>query len=702
MIHKVEKEIGGRNMSIETGSVAKQAHGSTLVRYGDTMILATVVVSKEPKENCSFLPLFVDYRERSYAGGKIPGGFFKREGRPGEREILSARQIDRPIRPLFPKGYNHEIMVMVTVLSSDQENQADVLGSVGVSCALAISHIPIENTVASVRMGLIDGKYVINPTYSQLEKSLLDLVVTGTREDIVMVEGAAKELSEAQILGALEEARKGINEILEMIDQLKDAAGVPKKEFVPAEIDQVLVDKVTRLVDEPLKGILRISMKQEREESFDALVNKTLEDLSEEYPDSETMISGIIREIEKNKMRRMVLDEERRIDGRKTDEIREITCEIGVLPRVHGSAIFTRGQTQALVSATLGTSLDSQVVDGIEQQEYRKTFMLHYNFPSFSVGEVSIPRGPGRREIGHGVLAERAVKPIIPEGGDFPYTVRLVSDILESNGSSSMATVCGSSLALMDAGVPVEKAVAGIAMGLIHEPEGTAILSDILGVEDHLGDMDFKVTGTRQGVTAFQLDSKIGGISLEVLEKAIKQACKGYNYILDKMDQVISKPRDAISPFAPRIVTMKIDPDKIRDVIGPGGKMIRKICEESGAKIEIEDDGTVLIASVDEKACRIAMDRIEEVAGEPEIGKIYDSLVKTVTSFGAFVEFMPGREGLVHISELQRERVHDIDKVVKVGDRFKVKLIGIDKQNRIKLSKVAAEIQEQAEPTDEG
>ena len=702
MIHKVEKVIGGRNMSIETGSVAKQAHGSALVRYGDTMILATVVVSKEPRENCTFLPLFVDYRERSYAGGKIPGGFFKREGRPGEREILSARQIDRPIRPLFPKGYNHEIMVMITVLSSDQENQADVLGSVGVSCALAISHIPIEKTIASVRMGLVDGKYVINPTYSQLENSLLDLVVTGTREDIVMVEGAAKELSEAQVLGALEEARKGINEILEMIDQIKDAAGVPKKEFVAEEIDQSLVDKVTRLVDEPLNGILRISMKQEREESFDALVNKTLEDLSEEYPESVAMISGLIREIEKNKMRRMVLDEGRRIDGRKTDEIREITCEIGVLPRVHGSAIFTRGQTQALVSATLGTSMDSQVVDGIEQQEYRKTFMLHYNFPSFSVGEVSIPRGPGRREIGHGVLAERAVKPIIPEGDDFPYTVRLVSDILESNGSSSMATVCGSSLALMDAGVPVGKAVAGIAMGLIHEPEGTAILSDILGVEDHLGDMDFKVAGTRQGVTAFQLDSKIGGISLEVLEKAIKQAWKGYNYILDKMDQAISEPRDAISPFAPRIVTMKIDPDKIRDVIGPGGKMIRKICEESGAKIEIEDDGTVLIASADEEACRIAMERIDEVTGEPEIGRIYDSLVKTVTSFGAFVEFMPGREGLVHISELQQERVHDIDKVVKVGDRFKVKLTGIDRQNRIKLSKVAAEIEGQTESTDEG
>jgi len=701
MIHKVEKVLGNRTLKIETGQVAKQAHGSALVQYGDTMILATVVTSKEPREDCDFLPLFVDYRERSYAGGKIPGGFFKREGRPGEGEILSARLIDRPIRPLFPKGYNHEIMVMVTVLSSDQENQADVLGAIGVSCALSISHIPILNTVASVRMGLIDGNYVLNPTYSQLENSRLDLVVTGTREDIVMVEGAAKELSDSQILAALKEAHVGINEILDMIGQLTDVVGVPKKEFIPEKIDDSLLDKITRMVDEPLNNILRISLKQEREESFDALVKKTIEDLSEEYPESETIISGILREIQKEKMRRMVLDEGRRIDGRKPDEIREITCEIGVLPRVHGSAIFTRGQTQALVSATLGTSLDSQVVDGIEQQEYRKTFMLHYNFPSFSVGEVSIPRGPGRREIGHGVLAERAVKPIIPQDDNFPYTIRLVSDILESNGSSSMATVCGSSLALMDAGVPVGKAVAGIAMGLIHEPDGTAILSDILGVEDHLGDMDFKISGTRDGLTAFQLDSKIGGIPMEVLERAMKQACSGYNYILDVMDRTIDRSREAISPFAPRIVTMKIDPDRIRDVIGPGGKMIRKICEESGAKIDIEDDGTVLIASVDEKACQLAMERIEEVAGEPEIGKIYNSEVKTVTAFGAFVEFMPGREGLVHISELQKERVHDINKVVKVGDSFKVKLIGIDKQNRIKLSKVAADNEEQSKSTHE-
>ncbi|MEA2062483.1 MAG: polyribonucleotide nucleotidyltransferase, partial [Gemmatimonadota bacterium] len=429
------------------------------------------------------------------------------------------------------------------------------------------------------------------------------------------------------------------------------------------------------------------------EEMFDSLVKKTIESLNEQFPENERTISSVIGDIEKEKMRRMVLESERRIDGRKVDEIRQITCEIGVLPRVHGSALFTRGQTQALVAATLGTGMDSQIVDGIEQQEYRKKFMLHYNFPSFSVGETSFPRGPGRREIGHGALAERAVKPVLPADEDFPYTVRLVSDILESNGSSSMASVCGSSLALMDAGVPVRKAVAGIAMGLICEDGKAAILSDILGVEDHLGDMDFKVTGTRQGVTAFQLDSKIGGLSLELLERAVNQARDGYNHILDEMEKAINQPRDEISPYAPRIITIKIDPDKIRDIIGPGGKMIRKITEESGAKIDIEDDGTVLIASADENACNIAMQRIKDLTSDPEIGRIYDSQVKTVTSFGAFVEFMPGKEGLVHISELKKERVDDINRVVKVGDQFKVKLIGIDKQNRTKLSRVAAEME---------
>jgi polyribonucleotide nucleotidyltransferase len=690
MVYKFEKVIGGRTLSIETGRMAKQAHGSALVRYGDTMVLSAVVASKEPKVGVDFLPLFVDYRERSYAGGKIPGGFFKREGRPSEREILSARQIDRPIRPLFPKGYTHDVMVMVTVLSSDQENQADILGLIASSTALGLSHVPVTDRVASVRVGYIDGEYILNPTFTQLENSHLELVVTGSRTDIVMVEGGADELPEPVMVGALRFAQNGIAQVLDLVDQVVEAAGVPKQPFVAHEMDPALRERIRQRVGAPLDEVLSISAKQEREESFAQLTRDTVADLSEEFPSMEKEISSVIGEIEREKMRRMVLEEGRRVDGRKMDEIRPITCEVDILPRVHGSALFTRGQTQALVSATLGTSLDSQVIDGIEQQEYRKTFMLHYNFPSYSVGEVSIPRGPGRREIGHGALAERALRPVIP-AVDFPYTVRLVSDILESNGSSSMATVCGGSLALMDAGVPVKKAVAGIAMGLVYENSGRlAILTDILGMEDHLGDMDFKIAGTQDGLTAFQLDSKIGGIPFEVLEKATRQACEGYRRIIAIMNQTIAVPRDVISPYAPRIVTIKIHPDKIREVIGPGGKMIRKICEESGAKIEIEDDGTVVIASAYEQACKLAVERIQEIAAEPEIGRIYNSTVKTVTSFGAFVEFMPGREGLVHISELQRERVQDIEKVVKVGDKFRVKLIGIDKQNRTKLSRVAA------------
>jgi polyribonucleotide nucleotidyltransferase len=691
MNHKVEKIIGGRTLSMETGRMAKQAHGSVFLQYGETSILVAVVESKEPKEDTDFLPLFVDYRERSYAGGKIPGGFFKREGRPSDREVLCARLIDRPIRPLFPDGYRNDVVVMVTVLSSDQENPADVLGVIGASAALSLSQIPIADKIAAVRVGYIDGQYVINPAFDQIEKSKLNLVVAGTREAIVMVEGGAEELPASVVLDGLKFAREGISEILGMIEEIANSAGVPKKEFIPPETDPKLEEKIRGRVEAPLDEILRIADKKERENTFDELVKSTVCELIEDYPEQETSIAGIIGDIEKKIMRRMVLQEGRRIDGRKNDEIRDITCEIQVLPRVHGSALFTRGQTQALASVTLGTSLDSQVIDGIEQQEYRKSFMLHYNFPSFSVGEARIPRGPGRREIGHGALAERALSPVILNDDSFPYTIRLVSDILESNGSSSMASVCGGSLALMDAGVPVKKAVAGIAMGLVYEEAGVCILSDILGAEDHLGDMDFKVAGTREGITAFQLDSKIGGITLEVLERAMEQACAGYNHILDVMEKTISTPREQISQYAPRIYTMKINPEKIREVIGPGGKIIRKICEDTGAKIEIEDDGTITIASSDENACRMAIERIQDIVQEPEVGKIYDSMVKTVTSFGAFVEFLPGREGLVHISELQKGRVNDIDKVVKVGDKFKVKLVGIDKQNRVRLSKIAAE-----------
>jgi len=691
MIHKVEKIIGGRTLSMETGKMAKQAHGSILLQYGETSVLVAVVESKEPKEGVDFLPMYVDYRERSYAGGKIPGGFFKREGRPSDREILCARLIDRPIRPLFPDGYRNDLLVMVTVLSSDQETPADVLGVIGASAALSLSQIPVDDNIAAVRVGYTDGQYVINPTFEQIENSKLNLVVAGTREAIVMVEGGSEELPASLILEGLKFAKQGINEILDMIDELTGKAGLPKREFVPPETDTELENNVRARVEGSLGEILRIADKKERENAFDDLVKSTVCELIEKYPEQDKVIDGIISNIEKKQMRQMVLQQGRRIDGRKNEDIRDITCEIQVLPRVHGSALFTRGQTQALASVTLGTSTDSQVIDGIEQQEYRKSFMLHYNFPSFSVGEVRIPRGPGRREIGHGTLAERALNPVIPNDDSFPYTIRLVSDILESNGSSSMASVCGGSLALMDAGVPLKKAVAGIAMGLVYEEDGVCILSDILGAEDHLGDMDFKVAGTREGITAFQLDSKIGGIPFEVLERAMDQACTGYNYILDIMDKTISASRDQISQYAPRIHTMRIHPDKIRDVIGPGGKIIRKICEDTGAKIEIEDDGTIMIASSDENACKAAIEMVQNIVQEPEVGRIYDSLVKTVTSFGAFVEFLPGKEGLVHISELQKGRVDNIEKVVKVGDKFKVKLVGIDKQNRVRLSKIAAD-----------
>ncbi len=690
MIHKVEKEFAGRMLSLETGRMAKQAHGSVFLKYGDTSILATVVESKNPKPGVNFLPMFVDYRERAFAGGKIPGGFFKREGRPGDREVLCARQIDRPIRPLFPKGYRNDVVVMITVLSADQVNSADVLSLLGASSALALSKIPVTERVASVRVGYIDNEYVLNPTFEQQDESSLNLVVAGTREAIVMVEGGAQELPAGVVLAGLKFAHTGINQLLDMVEELATVA-VPKREFVTEPEDEELRAKVTAKVEGPIVELLKIADKVEREGGYQELVAKTVEELAEEYPEEEKTIGDIVHEIEKNKMRLMVVEEGRRIDGRKTDEIRKITCEVQVLPRVHGSALFTRGQTQALATITLGTAVDSQVIDNIEQPEYRKKFMLHYNFPSFSVGEAGIPRGPGRREIGHGALAERALLPVIKIDDDFPYTVRLVSDILESNGSSSMATICGGSLAMMDAGVPLKRPVAGIAMGLIHEEgKGTAILSDILGTEDHLGDMDFKVAGTTEGITAFQLDCKIKGIGMDVLEKALNQAVTGYTHILGIMNDTLSESRGETSQYAPRIITIKIDTEKIRDVIGPGGKIIRKITEESGAKIDIQDDGTVTIASADEDACNLAIRMVEDIVKDPEVNRIYNSEVKTVTSFGAFVEFMPNREGLVHVSELEEGHVKDVESVVKVGDKFPVKLVAIDKQGRVRLSKVAA------------
>ena len=704
-----EIEVGGRPLSIEIGRMARLADGSALVQYGGTAILATVVASKEPNYERGYFPLFVEYREKSYAAGKIPGGFFKREGRPSEGEILAARQVDRPIRPLFPDGYMNEVQIIVTVISFDQENDADVLGLIGASTALAISDIPWAGPVAAVRVGRVDGELVINPTLEQIERSQLEVVVAGTRDSIVMVEGGASECSEPDLLEALRAAHVEVAKICDFQEAIRGEVGRAKREFSPPRPDPELERRVSVLAEEGVKRALDIEEKEERMEAMRSLKSRILEEwvgavgaaegggggtgqrpagTTGQVPDK-SIVSQIVEAIEKREMRRRVLEENRRADGRRGDEIRPITCEIGVLPRTHGSALFTRGQTQSLGVVTLGTSEDTQMIDDLEEV-YRKSFMLHYNFPPFSVGEVGRMTGPGRREIGHGALAERALKPLIPDQGEFPYTIRIVSDILESNGSSSMATVCSSSLALMEAGVPIPRHCAGIAMGLVKDGERVAMLSDIMGLEDHLGDMDFKVAGSRSGITAVQMDIKIGGITFDVLEKALEQARAGRLHVLQAMEATIPEPRSDLSQYAPRILSITINKDKIREVIGPGGKIIRSIVEETGAKIDVNDDGVVNIASVDPAAGLRALERIRAIVAEPEVGRLYDGVVKSVLAFGAFVEFMPGRDGLVHISELAPGRVEKVEDVLNVGDKVTVKLIGIDKQNRVKLSLKAA------------
>ncbi|HEY7460505.1 MAG TPA: polyribonucleotide nucleotidyltransferase [Gemmatimonadota bacterium] len=695
-------EVGGRTLSIEIGRMARLADGAVLVQYGGTAILATVVASKEANYERGYFPLFVEYREKSYAAGKIPGGFFKREGRPSEGEILAARQVDRPIRPLFPEGYMHEVQVVVSVISYDQENDADVLGLLGASLALSVSDIPWQGPVSGVRVGRVDGEFIVNPTMEQIEKGDLELVVAGTKDSIVMVEGGAREVAEDELLEALRIGQREIARLSEFQETVRAAIGKPKREFVARRPEPELERRVEALAAEGVRAALRVADKEQRQEAIRALRAEVLERLQAEAaaagPEQAgatgaleaRTVNALVEEIENREMRRRILDEGVRADGRGVTEIRPITCEIGVLPRTHGSALFTRGQTQSLGVVTLGTSDDTQMIDDLEQV-YHKTFMLHYNFPPFSVGEVGRIGGPGRREIGHGALAERSLKPLIPSQEAFPYTIRIVSDILESNGSSSMATVCSSSLALMEAGVPLARHCAGVAMGLVKDGERVAVLSDIMGLEDHLGDMDFKVAGTRDGVTAVQMDIKIGGISFEVLERALEQARAGRQHVLAAMQAAIAKPRAEISQYAPRILTITIAKDKIREVIGPGGKVIRGIVEETGAKIDVNDDGVVNIASVDPRAGQRALDRIREIVAEPEIGRVYDGLVKSVLAFGAFVEFMPGKDGLVHISELAQGRVEKVEDVLNVGDRVRVRLIGIDKQNRVKLSLRAAD-----------
>ena len=687
MIHTKSIEIGGKTLKLEAGKLAKQANGAVLVSLEDTVSLCTVTAKDEPNLEQDFFPLSVDYREKTASVGKIPGGFFKREGRPSEKEILSARLIDRPIRPMFPDEYFCETQIHCNVFSSDGENDADVISAIGASVALLISDIPFDEPISDVRVSKLNGEHILNPTHSEIEKSDFDIVVAGTRESITMVEGEAKEILETELLEAIKFAHKHIIELCEFQSEFAKEIAKPKREVTPVEDLSEMIDDVKKICYEGIKELNRTLLtKDERKHKSKELEDKVLEELSEKYPESETILKTIMSDIGSEDMRSIIIKDAKRLDGRKPDEIRPISCEISFLPRTHGSALFTRGETQSLVTLTLGTKRDEQIIEGLKE-ESTKRFILHYNFPSFSVGEVGGRPGPGRREIGHGNLAERSLKNLISGEDEFPYTIRIVSDILESNGSSSMATVCAGSLALMDAGVKMKKQVAGIAMGLIKEEENVVILSDILGSEDHFGDMDFKVAGTADGITAIQMDIKIKGISFEILEKALEQAKEGRMHILNIMNKTISKARDSISEFAPHLYTMNIPVDMIGGVIGPGGKTIRNIITESGSEIDIEDDGKVTIAAISKESAAIARKMIEELTQVPEIGKIYDGIVKSVKDFGAFVEIFPGKEGLLHISEIDNKRVNKIHDVIKYGMKVKVKLLSIDELGKLKLSR---------------
>jgi polyribonucleotide nucleotidyltransferase len=681
-------------MTFETGRLAKQASGSVLVQTGETVVLVTTVAEKQGREGIDFFPLTVDYLEMTYAAGKIPGGFFKREGRPTEKEILTSRFIDRPIRPLFPSGFASETQIIATVLSSDGEHEPDMMAINGASAALNMSDIPFNGPIGAVRIGRVEGAFIINPTPLEDSYSDLNLIVVGSRKGIVMVEGGADRVPEQVVVDAIYRAYEEVLNIVEAQEKLREVAGKPKREVTPKYRDDDLFNKMNTEWGPRIVKALDISAKLERREALHEIYSEALQSLGEEFQPRRSEIMSYFEEIERHSIRTMILEKNVRIGGRGFKDIRNISCEIGVLPRTHGSALFTRGETQALVVVTLGTSSDEQKIEALEGSSY-KSFMLHYKFPPFSVGEVKFLRGPSRREIGHGALAERAIAYLLPNDEDFPYTIRVVSEILESNGSSSMATVCGASLSLMDAGVPVSQPVAGIAMGLFREENRTAILSDIIGDEDHHGDMDFKVTGTRQGVTALQMDIKIDGITREVLAEALFQAKQGREHILDEMSKVITDPRKEISPYAPRIYVMFINPDKIRDIIGPGGKVIRGIQEETGTRIEVDDTGKVMIASVDITGAEEAKKAIEGLTQQAEIGKIYEGTVRKITDFGAFVEIFPGTDGLVHISQLANERVRKVSDVVKEGETVPVKVIGIDPQGKIKLSRKDAINKEQ-------
>ncbi len=689
MYHKVQIDFHGRPLSIEVGRMAKQAGGGALVQYGETVVLATAVASQSARAGIDFFPLTCDYQEKSFAAGKIPGGFFKREGRQSEKEVLTSRLIDRPIRPLFPKGFVCETQVIATVLSFDKENDADMVSLIGASAALHVSDIPFLGPIAAVRLGRKDGRFVVNPLISDTDGSELSLVVAGTRDSIVMVEGGARILSEEVMLDALYTALAEMQPLIAMQDELREKVGKPKREVSVAEINPVLRKKVESLALPSIRQAMDFVAKQERHGAVSEAEAEVVATLLKEFPEQEGTIKTVIESVEKQAMRQMIVGQKRRLDGRGMTDIRPISCEVEVLPRTHGSALFTRGETQALAATTLGTSSDEQKIDALVGESYRK-FMLHYNFPPYSVGEVKFLRGPSRRDVGHGALAERALSPVLPNETEFPYTIRLVSEILESNGSSSMATVCGGSLSLMDAGVPVKAAVAGIAMGLIKEGDDVVVLSDILGDEDHLGDMDFKVAGTAEGVTALQMDIKIHGVTKEIMRQALNQAREARLHILEVMNRTMDTPRSDISVHAPRIVTIKIRTDKIRDVIGPGGKIIRGIVEETGCKIDIEDDGTIFIASSEEAGMRRAIEIIEGITMEAQVGKVYKGIVRRIVDFGAFVEIMPGTDGLLHISQIGPGRVHRVSDVLKEGDEIQVKVLEIDRTGKIRLSRKAA------------
>lgn len=680
-----EMEVGGRSFVIENGKMAKQANGAVLVRYGDTVVLVTATASKEPREGVDFFPLTVDYEEKMYAVGKIPGGFIKREGRPGNSAILCARLIDRPIRPLFNKGFRNDVQIVATVMSVEQDNPPEIAAMIGASCALCVSDIPFNGPIAGVRVGRVDGKFVINPTVEQRKVSDLNLTVAGSHDAVMMVEAGANELPEDVVLEAILFGHKEIQRIVEFQRDIMAACGKEKREMKLFEIPESLEKGIREYAAERLDKAVRNPDKLQRDEDIAVVNADTMEHFLVEYPDNAKEIAQVLHDVEKDIVRHMITHEKIRPDGRALDEVRPVSCEVGILPRAHGSGLFTRGQTQILTVTTLGSLSDEQVLDGLGTEK-SKRYIHQYNFPGYSVGEARPIRSPGRREIGHGALAERALVPVIPSEEEFPYTLRLVSEVLESNGSSSMGSVCGSTLSLMHAGVPIKRPVAGVAMGLVKEGDEYTILTDIQGMEDALGDMDFKVAGTEVGVTAIQMDIKIAGITREILSSALAQAKRGREFIMGKMMECISEPAADLSPYAPRVTTMHIKTDKIRTVIGPGGKMIKKIVDETGTQIDIEEDGTIRISATDQDAAKKAVAIIEELVREVEVGAVYKGRVTRTMTFGAFVEVLPGKEGLCHISQLAKERVEKVEDVVNVGDELEVKVTEIDRQGRVNLS----------------